>query len=79
MIQPKRLFLGLKRFRLVWIVSLSVLALSGIVCARFETPVAFQLDGRIETQHINAGQHVAKGQALFELDTRDLKQSIHAT
>jgi len=57
----------------------SVLELSGTVRARFETPVAFQLDGRIETRHINAGQHVAKGQVLFELDTRDLKQSIHAT
>ena len=59
--------------------SQSVRELSGIVRARFETPVAFQLDGRIETRHVNAGQHVAKGQVLFELDTRDLKQSIHAT
>ena len=41
--------------------SQSVLELSGNVRARFETPVAFQLDGLIETRHINAGQHVAKG------------------
>ncbi len=56
----------------------SILELSGVVRARFETPVAFQLDGRIASRHINAGQHVEKGQALFGLDTRDLKQTIHA-
>ena len=57
----------------------SILELSGVVRARFETPVAFQLDGRIATRHINAGQHVEKDQTLFGLDMRDLKQTIHAT
>ena len=56
----------------------SALELSGVVRARFETSVAFQLDGRIASRHINAGQYVEKGQALFGLDTRDLKQTIHA-
>ena len=56
-----------------------ILELSGVVRARFETPVAFELSGRIASRHINAGQHVEKGQALFGLDTRDLKQTIHAT
>ncbi len=56
----------------------STLELSGVVRARFETPVAFQLNGRIAARHINAGQRVVKGQALFDLDTRDLKQSIRA-
>lgn len=56
----------------------SALELSGIVHARFETPVAFELNGRIASRHINAGQHVEKGQALFGLDTRDLEQTIHA-
>jgi RND family efflux transporter MFP subunit len=59
--------------------SRSVLKLSGTVRVRFETPVAFQLDVRIETRHISAGQLVTKGQVLFELDARDLKQSIRAT
>ncbi len=56
----------------------STLELSGTVRARFETPVAFQLNGRIASRHINAGQHVVKGQLLFKLDPRDLNQSIHA-
>jgi RND family efflux transporter MFP subunit len=56
----------------------SALALSGTVRARFETPVAFQLSGRIAARHVNAGQQVEKEQILFKLDTRDLKQSIKA-
>ncbi len=56
----------------------STLELSGTVRARFETPIAFQLSGRIAARYVNAGQRVAKGQPLFELDTRDLNQSIHA-
>lgn len=56
----------------------STLELSGTVHARFETPVAFQLNGRIVARQINAGQRVVKGQALFELDPRDLNQSIYA-
>lgn len=54
------------------------LALSGTVHARYETPIAFQLSGRIATRHVDAGQQVEKGQTLFMLDTRDLKQSIQA-
>jgi len=51
---------------------------SGTVHARYETPIAFQLSGRIATRHVDAGQQVEKGQTLFMLDTRDLKQSIQA-
>lgn len=56
----------------------SALELSGTVRARFETPVAFQLNGRITTRHINAGQQVKKNQILYNLDPRDLNQSIYA-
>jgi RND family efflux transporter MFP subunit len=56
----------------------STLELSGTVRARFETPVAFQLNGRIATRHINAGQHVRKNQILYKLDPRDLNQTIRA-
>ncbi|MDT8363076.1 MAG: efflux RND transporter periplasmic adaptor subunit [Nitrosomonas sp.] len=54
----------------------SALELSGVVRARYETPVAFQLSGRIAARHVHAGQPVKKDQLLFELDTRDLLQTI---
>ncbi|MCC7135770.1 MAG: efflux RND transporter periplasmic adaptor subunit [Nitrosomonas sp.] len=54
----------------------SALELSGVVRARYETPVAFQLSGRIAARHVHAGQRVKKDQLLFELDTRDLLQTI---
>lgn len=56
----------------------SALELSGVVRARFETPVAFQLSGRIVARHIDAGKQIRKGQILFDLDTRDLLQAIQA-
>ncbi len=56
----------------------SALELSGVVRARFETPVAFQLSGRIVARHIDAGQQIKKGQILFDLDTRDLLQAIRS-
>lgn len=54
------------------------LALSGIVRARYETPLAFQVGGRIAARRVDAGQDVRAGQALFELDPRDLEQSAQA-
>ncbi len=54
----------------------SALVLSGVVRARYETPVAFQLSGLIAVRHVNAGQSVKKDQLLFDLDTRDLLQTI---
>ena len=42
----------------------SIPELSGVVRARFETPVAFQLDARMASRYINAGQYVEEGQVL---------------
>ncbi|OUS27801.1 hypothetical protein A9Q99_13950 [Gammaproteobacteria bacterium 45_16_T64] len=56
----------------------NTLMLSGIVQARHETPIAFQVDGRIIKRHADAGQSVAQGQTLFNMDQRDLKQSVQA-
>lgn len=53
--------------------------LSGTVRARVESPLAFQVGGRIARRAVDAGQHVAAGQVLFELDTRDLEQAVRAT
>ena len=49
--------------------------LSGVVRARNETPLAFQVGGRIAQRLVDAGQQVSAGQPLFELDPRDFEQS----
>jgi len=54
------------------------LGLSGTVRARVETPLAFQVGGRIAERRVDAGQQVAAGQVLFELDKRDLEQGARA-
>ncbi|WP_417578962.1 efflux RND transporter periplasmic adaptor subunit [Nitrincola sp.] len=50
--------------------------LSGTVKGRYETPVAFQVSGRILERHVDAGQRVEAGQLLFQLDPRDLLASV---
>lgn len=56
----------------------AVLELSGRVRARFETPLAFQVDGRIARRKVDAGQTVRAGQILFELDPQDLQEAVRA-
>jgi len=56
-----------------------LLALSGTIRAEIETPIAFQINGRIAKRSIQAGQSVKKGQILFELDPRDLNQILQAS
>ncbi len=53
-----------------------VLGLSGIVKARYETPLAFQVGGRVIYRNADAGQHVKKGALVFKLDDRDVSESI---
>jgi len=52
------------------------LQLSGTVRARFETPLAFQVGGRILQRRANAGEKVTPGQVLFRLDPRDFDQAL---
>jgi RND family efflux transporter MFP subunit len=52
--------------------------LTGRVHARYETPVAFQVDGRIAVRHVDAGQSVKAGDVLFELDPKDLREAVRA-
>lgn len=52
------------------------LGLSGTVRARVESPLAFQVGGRIASRKVDAGHSVTVGQVLFELDKRDLEQSV---
>lgn len=49
-------------------------SLSGVVRARVESPLAFQVPGRIVARAVDAGQTVKKGVSLFQLDTRDLDE-----
>lgn len=56
----------------------ATLGLSGTVRARVESPLAFQVGGRIARRLSDAGQPVRAGQPLFELDVRDLEQQVRA-
>ncbi|MDT8409911.1 MAG: efflux RND transporter periplasmic adaptor subunit [Wenzhouxiangellaceae bacterium] len=50
--------------------------LSGRIRSRFETPLAFEVGGRIVARSVDAGQRVEAGQLLFQLDPRDFEQSV---
>lgn len=52
--------------------------LSGTVRARTESPLSFQVPGRIVARLVEANQRVERGQALLRLDTRDLQQAVTA-
>ena len=54
------------------------LMLSGIVRARHETPIAFQVGGRITHRLCDAGKLVVQGQVLFKMDQRDFSQRAAA-
>lgn len=56
----------------------TTLGLSGTVRARVESPLAFQVSGRITRRLSDAGEAVRAGQTLFELDVRDLEQQVRA-
>ncbi|MDR9441011.1 MAG: efflux RND transporter periplasmic adaptor subunit, partial [Halomonas sp.] len=56
----------------------ATLSLTGVVRARYETPQAFQVSGRIATRHVDAGQAVRQGEVLFTLDPRDLEEALAA-
>lgn len=52
------------------------ITLSGTVQSRFETPIAFQVGGRIVERSVDAGQRVDSGAVIFRLDPRDLEQAV---
>ncbi|MDY0073824.1 MAG: efflux RND transporter periplasmic adaptor subunit [Thauera sp.] len=54
------------------------IGLSGTVRARVETPLAFQVGGRIIRRLVDAGEQVKAGQLLFEIDPHDLEQGVRA-
>ncbi|MFN9584260.1 MAG: efflux RND transporter periplasmic adaptor subunit [Pseudomonadaceae bacterium] len=56
----------------------TLIGLSGVVRARVESPLAFQVAGRITARRADAGARVRAGEVLFELDRRDLEQALRA-
>ena len=56
----------------------TALQLSATIRARVESPLAFQVGGRIVSRHADAGHTVQPGQTLFQLDPVDLEQAVRA-
>jgi RND family efflux transporter MFP subunit len=46
---------------------------TGQVQARFETPIAFRVPGKITARNVEVGERVREGQVLFELDAQDFE------
>ena len=53
----------------------SATRLSGSIQAQRQSPLSFQIGGRIIERSVDAGDQVIAGQSLFALDTRDLLQA----
>ena len=67
--------------RLVYTVALEpsdsqTMRLSGVLKPHKETPIAFQVNGRIKTRVVDAGETVKPGQTLWTLDDRDFQQQL---
>ena len=52
------------------------LEFTGVLRARTEVPLAFQVSGRLQQRLIEPGQMVSKGQLLFKLDPKDLTEAF---
>ncbi len=52
-------------------------SLSGVVRARSEIPLSFQVAGRIAERLVDAGQAVTADAPLFRLDPRDIRQQVN--
>lgn len=49
---------------------------SGEIRSRYESNLSFQAGGKIIARNIQSGSVVHKGDVLFQLDTRDLRQNV---
>jgi RND family efflux transporter MFP subunit len=56
----------------------ATLKLSGTIRARYETPIAFQVPGRVLERRVDAGQRVERDALMFRLDPRDFDEAIRA-
>lgn len=60
----------------VVLASENILAISGTIRARYESPLAFQVGGRILSREVNGGSQVFAGDVLFTLDPRDFDEAV---
>lgn len=51
---------------------------AGVVRARYETPLAFRIGGKLATRAVEVGQRVVAGQVLAELDGDDVDLQVAA-
>lgn len=51
---------------------------TGVVVARYETPVGFRIGGKIVARSVEVGQAVKAGDPLFALDPADLRAALAA-
>ena len=51
---------------------------SGTVHGYFESPLAFQVGGRIMQRYVTSGERVTAGQALFKVDSKDAEEQAAA-
>ena len=56
----------------------NLLTISGTIKARYETPKAFQVGGRIISRKVDSGSKVQEGDLLFALDPRDFDEAVAA-
>ncbi len=54
----------------------SSLIYAGEIHSKFETPLSFQVGGKVQERLVEVGDRVSKGQVLLTLDKKDLQQSI---
>lgn len=51
---------------------------SGTVHGYYESPLAFQVGGRIIARYVQSGERVAAGQPLFKIDSKDAEEQVAA-
>ena len=50
---------------------------SGTVCGRYETKMAFQVDGKILSRNVEVGSKVRRGDLLLTIDSKDILQKVN--
>ena len=58
--------------------SAAVHTFPGSVHGYFESPLAFQLGGRIMQRYVQSGERVSEGQPLFRIDSKDAEEAVSA-
>jgi len=65
-----------KAVKAVATASVGNLSFNAQVVSRRETPLAFQVNGKVVARHVDSGDRVKTGQLLVSLDTADFELSV---